>query len=282
MVSILLVSACLERTSGEFVPLDPRYTRGHENEAGSGEGMPADPNAGGTGDGAYVGYTGPTVRVTGVVESAEALPVQIDVNEPDADAPGGQRRMGAIHLPEPGPFELDVPADRTEVRFQAFQDPQVDGPSEDDPFAQVAVVIRPGETPAPLSIVLVKGARGRAEGAAPPGSGQPTHAAAAFADGPTVTLRGTVRASSPQTVSIDFFRYAPEAPGGRTYLFKIQSEPDVPWAQPLPKDFGPVVIEAYQDAAGDGPTPGDPRAAYEPSPVEVAGSDITGLDIRLP
>lgn len=277
MVPILLLTACLERTTGEFVPLDPRYTRGHEQEAGV-DGAPADPNAGGTGDGAYVGYKGATVKVTGVVQSLELLPVQIDVNEPDAGAPGGQKRVGAIHLPEPGLFELDVPADRREVRFQAFQDPQVDGPSEDDPFAQVTVPLH-GEPPAPLTIVLVKGARGRPEGPAPTEGAPP---AEVFPPGPRVSLSGTVDARLPGRVSVDFFRHAPEAPGGRTYLFKIQSEPNVPWTQAFPVDFGLIAIEAYQDAAADGPTPGDPRANYEPSPVTVAGSDISGLDIRLP
>lgn len=280
MVSILLLSACLERTTGEFVPLDARYTAGHDDPNGE---AGADPNAGGTGDAAYHGYKGETVKVTGVVESSAPGAVQIDVNEPDPGAGGGQKRVGQIPLPEPGPFELDVPASLEKLYLQAFQDPQVDGPSEDDPFAMVEVAIG-GRQPEPLTIVLVKGARGKATGGPTPtgGGGPGDQPGAVFPDGPRVTLSGTVTASLPGPISIDFHQHTPDAPGGRTYLFKIQAESGKPWEQPFPEGYGPIEIEAYQDAKGDGPTPGDPRAPYKGNPLTVAGEDLPGLDIVLP
>lgn len=319
MVPLLFLTACLERVTGEFVPLDDRYSLNHPE--GSADGHEVDPNAGGTGDGCYIGYKGETVKLAGIVVATEKIPIQIDVNEPDADAPGGQRRACALHLPEPGPFEADVPAKLASLRLQAFQDPDVDGPSDNDPFAQTEVLIG-GVAPAPLELLLIVGARGSGgspgggtpaspgtpppEGAptgegtegsvvpAPPGApgGPPVEGGAAtgtpsppppgadaFPEGPRIRLSGTINATSSAVVSLDFFRNDGVGQGGRTFLFKLPTPPGA-WSQAIPVGYGPVVIEAFQDLTSDGPTPDDIRADKAVE-VSVGAEDIPALDFTL-
>lgn len=300
MVPVLLVAllaGCLERVTGEAVPLDPRFYAGR----GDGE-QGADPNAGGTGDGAYVGYKGETVPLLGVVESPGPGQIQIDVCEFDPDAPGGVVRVGAIHLIEPGPFELKVPKDVQKLQLQAFQDPDVDGPSEQDPFAQIVVDLSGGPLADPVKLPLVVGARAMPVGGGAPGSpggapngggapgspgGDPNGAPAppppglSFPqDGPRVAVSGTVSASRDLPVFLDFFLVDASAPGGRSYLGKVQTAAGA-WTQKVPAELGALEIEAYQDLTGDSRTGDDPAARTE-RPVVVEGEDIAGIDLAVP
>jgi len=279
MVPLLFLTGCLERVTGEFIPLDPRFTAGHT--AGEGpDGAPVDPNAGGTGDGVYIGYKGATVKLQGVVESTQKYPIQIDVNEFDATVEGGVKRVGALHLPEPGTFEADVPASVERLQLRAFQDPAVDGPSDTDPFAELTVAIA-GAQPEPLTIVLVVGARGKAQAgpeAAPPSGGQATNTAF-FPPGPRVMLRGTILSTRKDQVSLDFFKKDGQGEGGRSFLFKLTVGVG-PWEQEFPTGYGTIEVEAYMDLAADGPSLGDPRAAYAQQ-VDIGGTDVSGIEFEI-
>lgn len=274
MVPLLLLTACLERVSGEPVPLDPRYYAGGSEP---GEESRHDPNAQGTGDGAWVGYEGETVKLTGVVRSDNPGPVQIDLNQPDPDAPGGQVRAGAVHLHEPGTFEIDVPATVRVLRVQAFQDPEVDGPSEADPFAEVIVQFDPEQPPEPVELALVVGARGAAGDGAPAAGPEPQ--TDPFPAGPRVSLRGKVTAAQDLPVKVDVFRVDPAVEGGRTFLFKREVE-DGAFEIRVPPDLGEVELEAYQDLTGNGPSEDDPKGRV--APFSVGDEDRAGLDIELP
>jgi hypothetical protein len=46
-------------------------------------------------------------------------------------------------------------------------------------------------------------------------------------------------------------------------------------------NLGRIVVEAYQDPAGDGPSKGDPTFRY-PKPIEVGAEPIAGIDLVLP
>ena len=47
----------------------------------------------------------------------------------------------------------------------------------------------------------------------------------------------------------------------------------------LPKDTGKIVLNAFVDANGDGPTPGEPAGHTEE--IEVKSAAVTGLTITL-
>lgn len=279
MVPILLLTGCLERVTGEFVPLDARYTLGHATEEGP-NGEAADPNAGGTGDGVYVGYKGETVKLQGSIASTQNYPIQIDVNEFDATAEGGVKRVGALHLPEPGPFEADVPASLDRLQLQAFQDPAVDGPSDTDPFGELVVPIG-GKAPEPITLTLVVGARGKAQGgpeSAPPTGGQATNTSF-FPPGARVKLSGTITATRKDQVALDFFKKDGQGEGGRSFLFKLTISPG-PWEQEFPTDYGIIEVEAYQDLEADGPSLGDPRADFAQQ-IEIGSTPVEGVDFEI-
>ena len=280
MVSLLLLTACLERVTGEATPLDVRYTLDHPQEEGQ-PGQPSDPNAGGTGDGVYIGYRGETVHLKGVVESTLSYPIQIDVNEFDPAKEGGVRRVGALHLPEPGPFEADVPAFIPKLQLQAFQDPAVDGPSDTDPFGEVVVPIA-GAAPAELRIELVVGARGKAQAgpeSTPAAGGGLAANTSFFPAGPRVMLSGTIKSDHPDQVSLDFFKKDGQGEGGRSFLFKLTVSPGG-WDQEFPVRYGTIEVEAYQDLEADGPSLGDPRADFAQQ-IEVGAAPMTNIDFDI-
>lgn len=290
---VLLLAGCLERVTGEAVPLDPRFYAGREDE--DGRGVPGDGGGGTPGDGAggpggpagggetpWAGYDGETWKLTGEVVVDGDTEVQIDLGEPDATAPGGQKRAGAIRVPGAGTFEADVPTSVTEVRLQAFQDVDADGPDEDDPFAE-GVVAFAGSAPAPVVLKLVKGARGKAGGGgggSPSGSASPPPDGLAFPAGPTVTVSGTVTASRDLPVILDFFHANGEGAGGRSYLGKRTVAAGA-FTQAFPKGYGSVEIEAYQDLTGDSRTGDDPAARLE-RPLTIADTDVEGISLTIP
>ena len=285
MVPLLLIG-CLERVTGEDVPLDPRFYEGGQDAQGGPDGGGGGGQGGG--EAPWANYDGDTITLKGEVVVDGTGEVQIDVNTPDADAPGGQSRQGALRYPGSGAFELEIPEDVTEVRFQAFQDSDADGPDEDDPFAEVTWKAADGNT---VTLKLEKGARGRAgapggaPGGAPPGApggsgAPPPPDGLSFPDGDRVTLSGTVSSSRELPVVLDFFHANGEGAGGRSYLGK-RIVPLGAWTQDFPVDYGAVEVEAYQDLTGDSRTGDDPAARTE-KPVTIAGEDVTGISLTIP
>jgi len=281
--------------TGEDVPLDPRFYEGKQDGDAK---PPTDPNAGGTGDGPYVGYEGDTWKLVGEVRGDEPGPIQIDLNEPDEGAPGGVKRAGALHIFEFGTFEVNVPKTVKTLRLQAFQDPTANGPDESDPFAETSVDLTDGP-PKELILQLVKGARGQtAVGTGAPGSpggdpsggggggtgGQPSPGAPPnglkFPDGPTVVLAGTVTASRDLPVIIDFFHANGEGAGGRSYLGKLIVSAG-PWKQEFPAGYGAVEVEAYQDLTGDSRSGDDPSGRLEGT-ITLGDSDVAGVSLIIP
>jgi hypothetical protein len=282
----LLLIGCLERVTGEDVPLDPRFYEGGQDAQGTpnpeGNGGP------GGGEAPWSGYDGATLTLAGEVVVDGTGEVQIDVNTPDADAPGGQQRQGALRIPGSGAFELKIPEELTEVRFQAFQDSDADGPDEDDPFAEVTWKASDGNT---VTLTLAKGARGRAgapggaPGGAPPGAPGGTGAppppdGLSFPAGDMVSLSGTVTTSRDLPVVLDFFHSNGEGAGGRSYLGKRVVPPGA-WSQEFPVDYGPVEVEAYQDLTGDSRTGDDPSGRTE-RPLTIADTDVSGISLTIP
>lgn len=288
------LAGCLEKTTGEFVPLDAAYTAGHTDDQ-------SDPNKGGTGDGVWPGLKEPRLHITGEIKSADNSPVQIDVNIDDPSGDNGQSRVGALHLDNgPGAFEFYAPVDVTLIHLQAFQDPAVDGPSEGDPFARADIKLS-GKDPELLILTLDPGNRGQPDGGGGAPPPQPGGAASGGGQGPQpsgpgsgapmgpnafpgvtefVSLSGTVTGPSPAIV-VDFFKVDPAGQGGRTHLMKVETSSGA-WAAKFPKDYGKILIEAFVDPQHDGPTQGDPMVVYPGNPVTVGPDDTKGLSLVIP
>ena len=262
-------------------------SRGAPGSGGNGQpdGAPGGPGGGGpggAGEAPWSSWTGETITFNAKVVTPAAGPVQVDVAESDPTAQGGQKRVGQVHLEGSGVISFKVPTDVESFRVEAFQDPDHDGPSESDPYAELTVSTSTiGDPP---TLTLVAGARGRPDGpgagegtpaAPPPGEGSPS-----LGSGPKVKISGKVTASRDLPVKIDLFKIDAATASGRTYLFKVSAVAGA-WSAELPANLGPIVVEAYQDVAGDGPTGDDPKAAYSGALV-VADSPLANVDLALP
>jgi len=122
----------------------------------------------------------------------------------------------------------------------------------------------------------VVGARGKASApAAPPGA-----EGSAAANIPSVTLSGKVTVRLDLPVKIDIFAAGAAGGSARKHLGKVDAVGGA-WSAKVVPRLGGIVIEAYQDPGGDGPTKGDPVARY-PGVVTVGDASIAGLDLTLP
>ena len=298
---LLLLSACLERVTGEPVPLDPLYYAAHEEVHGE-EGI------GGGSATPFSNFDGKMVTLRGSVDSKFVdLPVDIDVRVPNPEAPGGVDGKGKLLLDLPGAFELKVPSGQGKLELQAFQDRDQDGPSGDDPFASVWVDVGESDLEG-IVLEMVEGARGGgpvhtpappgAPGGGPgggpggemggspgggdPGGGGPGGNPDLFADyeGRRIVMKGSLVCDCEGDIDLDLFKPDASAPGGRTMLGKLK-KPAGDYEIEVPENFGALILEGFVDVTGDGPSPGDAMGRYENNPVKIGSADISGIDIVL-
>lgn len=164
LLAWVLLSGCiLERTTGQPVPLDPRFYQSVEKAQGA-------PGVGGGDAVPFASHEGATVTIRGTITSPMPGSVDIDVRTPDPKSPGGVKGHGKVLVDQLGPFELTVPADLGALELQAFQDPDANGPGGADPFAQVRLDVGSDDVDG-IVFALEPGARG--------GMGGPEHHEAA-------------------------------------------------------------------------------------------------------
>lgn len=313
---VLSLSGCLERVTGEPVPLDPRFYAAIEAAQG-------DPGQGAGGI-PFASYDGKTVTLRGTIVAGDAEgSIDLGVRVPAPDHPGGVKNEGKILLDRAGDFELVVPASFGRLELEALHDPDQDGPTGDDPYGSVWIDVAdkdiggitltleagsfgaggPQHAPAPPGAPGGSpGAPGGGEGAppqpgaAPPGapggdpSGAPNNSAPppgagdmlpfVGEPGMTVTVSGTLICEGCELVDLDIFKPNPDAPGGREMLGKLKRAPG-DYTLEVPRAFGPLLLEAFSDKGSDGPGPGDPMGRYADGPIEVGNTDISGVDITL-
>ena len=300
---VFLAAGCLERVTGEEVPLDPRFTEQAEvMEQGTDTGGPAhteqehavveheevDPPQ------PFADFEGERVTVSGTIVAEKSLAVDLDVSRKDESSPGGMKSEGKVLFAEPGPFEVQVPVSVGDIRLVAFQDPDEDGPSETDFYAELEVTV--GTEPvADLVIALVQG--GRSSGAsgsgsvhteAPPGfgSGQspPPDGKAAdqdpFADieGERIEVSGTIVYAGSGVIDLDLFQPSESAPGGRKLLGKLKKSAG-PFSLQVPRTLGALELDAFADQTGDGPSGDDPRGQLRG--IDLTQGPVLGLEIAL-
>ncbi len=283
LLALALLPGCwLEKVTGEPVPLDPAFYEAVEAQQGM-------PGVGGGDAIPFGAYDGERVRVAGTVVGPTDDPVDLDVRTPDPSVEGGMKGHGKLLLEEPGPFELEVPRSLGKLELQAFQDAESDGPTADDPFAQVLLQVDDVDV-TDVTLELVAGARGQGgpehSPAAPgapgggPGGGGGAQDLFAGASGRRVKVRGTLVYDGDGSVDLDVFVPDESTAGGRRHRGKLMLAPG-PYEISVPAGFGPLILEAFIDVNNNGPGPGDPMGRYADNPVVVGESDVEGVDIVL-
>ncbi len=283
LVLLLLPGCWLEEVTGEPAPLDPAFYEAVEAQQGM-------PGVGGGDAVPFGAYPGERVTVSGVVVGPTDDPVDLDVRTPDPTVEGGMKGHGKLLLEEPGPFELRVPKALGKLELQAFQDAEADGPTSDDPFAQVLLQVDEIDV-TDVTLELVAGARGQggpqhapaspgAPGGGPGGGAGGGEDLFAGASGPRVTVRGNIVYDGDGTVDLDVFVPDESTAGGRRHRGKLMRAPGA-YELTVPAGFGPLILEAFIDVNQNGPGPGDPMGRYAGNPVVVGDVDLEGIDIVL-
>ncbi|MEC7983958.1 MAG: hypothetical protein VX278_02270 [Myxococcota bacterium] len=245
----------------------------------------------------FASFSGEKVTLSGVIRSKSSGIVDIDFRVPDDSVEGGMAGQGKILLQEPGEFSLSVPKDLGDLEIQAFQDLTSDGPSVDDPFAQVNITIAADDI-LDISMELEKAARGShqvvehkvvphndfsspkeidgdavAENLSNPDpfGGQ---------EGSRVTLSGVLKCDDCPLIDLDLFQPDENAPGGRTMLGKLKLPPGS-YSIDVPRNFGDLILEAFVDYEADGPGAGDRMGSYINNPVKISSSNLSDINIEL-
>jgi hypothetical protein len=242
----------------------------------------------------FSNYDGPKVTVYGTVTGSENMAVDVDVRVPEDSAPGGMLGLGKVLMDGPGTFELQVPVDQGFVELQAFQDPDKDGPSTSDPFAQAQIEV--GSSDMEVTMELVAGGwsmggpvhqdmpAGAGEGGVgsqmvPPDPDQPDPFASY--GGSRVSVGGLLQYHSTATVDLDIFRSNRAASGGREMIGKLKLSTGS-YELRVPEHFGPIILEAFIDLDGNmRADPTDPMGAYSGNPLRVGDNDVWNVDINI-
>ena len=231
-------------------------------------------------------FQGSWTLIRGTVHSNSPGTLKVDFRVPDTKEPGGNRFLGRSILPKPGPYQLQVPQDLGPLLLEVFQDLEENGPTDDDPYASVELVV--GEVEAlQQDINLVAGARSQAsftnsvEDNADPTAEQ----AVLFELGSDpVSVSGTLGlaegVAAVEFIDLDLFTPDTSSPGGRRYLGKFKFKPG-PFSFQVPKDLGALELEAFGDIGSDGPTPGDPFGRYTGESLVIKSTAFKNVDIVL-
>ncbi len=258
--ALILLSGCLlEVTTGVPRPLDPEYIT---------------PGTSGRPDGAaeppWVDLDGPSVTLDGLISAASEGPVDLDFWVENTETLGGWDRIGRIGLDAPGPWAIEAPVGFGTVALEAFQDAYGDGPTGDDPFGVAEVTIGAEPVSAP-EIALDEGSRFEA-------LSRRFADQAPFADytGETVRISGTVRSDVDQIITLDLRQ--PDAYGELSFVGVLPLAELGPWHLEVPADYGELVLRAFQDQRGDGPSADDTFASVT---LLIGEDDQEHVDLEL-
>ncbi len=280
-----VLAGCLERVTGEEVPLDSRFTaQPTATSSGSDTGAPAHnaqehtevPHKEEDPPQPFEDVEGEKIVVAGQVISPSEGSIDLDVSVVDDTAPGGLVRSGKLILDQAGEFSLSVPQSIGWIQVAAFQDLEKDGPSEEDPYAEIRIEV--GTDPiADIELTLVVGGR-TTTNSGPVHKEVPPPQPFSDAEGEKVTLSGTIRSERMNPVDLDVGRKDESSPGGVTTEGKLVfPEPGV-FSLEVPVNVGSLRLAAFQDLEQDGPSAKDPYAELL---VEVGSSDISGIEFDL-
>jgi hypothetical protein len=223
-------------------------------------------------------YDGPTILLSGVLTSdtelSEGAVFDIDFRS------SVEGMVFKASVSQPGAFELEVPEGLGGVQLQAFQDLSGDGPSDEDPFGWLEIVIGE-EAIDSLELSLVVGgkvslAEDMGHGAGPDVSS----ASAPFGDwsGEWTLVTGRMICETEGPIQVDFRVPDSTAPGGNRSEGRTVLPSDGSYRLEVPRGMGPLIIEAFQDPGADGPSSEDPWVSIE---IEVGDVERIEQDFVL-
>ena len=280
-----LLMGCLERVTGEEVPLDSRFTaQPVATASGSDTGGPAHneqehtevPHKAENPPQPFEDVDGEKITVSGRVISEAEGGVDLDVSVVDDSAAGGLVRSGKLILDQPGDFSLSVPVSIGWIQVAAFQDVAKDGPSEEDPYAEVRIDVGT-ESVEDVELSLVVGGR-TTSNTGPVHKEVPPPQPFSDAEGVRVTLSGLIRSERMNPVDLDVGRKDETSPGGITTEGKMVFPEPGEFSLEVPVNVGTLRLAAFQDLEQDGPSTNDPYAEVE---VEVGAASISGIEFDL-
>lgn len=300
MLGVGLLGGCLEQTTGESKPLDPRYYEGveagqgpaavshddgqeHEDVASPGgsaaehgevQHAEVEHSDGAKPGGPFEGFDGERVTVGGTLSSELSLPIDLDFRAKEPESEGGWRQLGKVFVSGPGPWSLSVPAGFGAVKVEAFQDPAENGPDDGDPFAVLEFMVGDEDQEA-LDLTLIVGGRELAQAA---NAGAPAPTLFKEHQGEWTTLSGLITSPIEGAVSFDLRVPDSESPTGDRYLGKVLLPSAGAYELQLPRSMGGLVVEAFQDVGSNGPDAADPYARLTLDVADVAALD---LDLEL-
>ena len=282
IVFLLSNMACLERVTGEDVPLDSRFYAAEDN--------PADQNEEND-EGASTPFSSEkedSVTISGLVSSELDMAVDLDVRVPNPSAPGGMERKGKILLDNPGEFSVDVPKNIGLIEFEVFQDINSDGPSGEDPSGKITFMVEEDNI-SDLEIKLVIGARGVG----------PTHQEVAPEEGTAlrkgipdnpdpfngiegerIELMGRLVCENCDRIDLDIFTPDDGSSSGRKMLGKMKF-PVGEYIILVPENYGVILLEAFVDMDGNGPSKDDLMGIFAQNPIQIGTENLSGIDITL-
>lgn len=153
-------------------------------------------------------------------------------------------------------------------------------PAAEDPFQQLAQGPKgPGDKPADGDQPAAP-----ADGPVGPANGGGESGGAAFTPDPRefVEVSGTLSITDwEQPVQIDFIETNNPGPEGRPRLTLVRLPKPGPFSVKVLKAAGPVEVNVYLDAKGDGPGDGDLMLQFDGSPIQVGEGPVEGLTINL-
>jgi hypothetical protein len=215
---------------------------------------------------------GKSVQVTLQVESGFE-------NAIDVDFRSSEGLVYKAMLSGPGEHSISVPANLGTVQLQAFQDLAGDGPSDDDPFGWVEADIAEADLE-PMKLSLAAGAKLKLASRMGHGAVDQGGQLQPFSDfqGQWTLIRGRIQSSAAGPLQVDFRVPDLDAPGGNRFLGRSLLPQTGVYQLQVPRDFGVLILEVFQDLAADGPTDDDPYALVQ---LSVGDAEALARDIDL-
>ena len=241
MVSLaLILVACLEHTGEGSKALDPRFVVLPEGVGAidaEGNSQP------------FADYDGATVVVSGVVESALDMALDLDFRQVQETDAGAERvNLGKLGVTSPGEWSLEVPAGLGNLIIEGFQDLSSDGPTEDDPYGWLELEVGLEDVDGADLVLEVGGLLAARAAMGMGGEG------GAFADytGEWVSLAGTFVTESSLPVQADLRSVEENTILGK-WTFDSKD-----WSIDVPLGLGSLQLQVFQDVDENGPSDTDP------------------------
>ena len=241
IAAILLMGGCFEKTSEGVKELDRRFVELPD--------ATSDAGTAGVQKNLLDTLPGEKLKFSFEFVSETAFPIDVDIRRDSGE------NLGKWMLPAPGEIIKEMPSGLGSIQIQAFQDLTGDGPSDDDPFGWVDLMVLQ-DIQSGIEVQLKPG--GKIEHAKLLG-----HVGGSMQiTGPSIQLTLELKSDFNKVVDLDFrgtegLVYKASLNGPGTHVFAV------------PAGLGKVQLQAFQDLSQDGPSDDDPFGWMEVSIGEI-------------